>query len=275
MEELEQAFAEHSSQHPEQAAPPKRRTREEIIRDLKQKRAQEGGQIPKAVEVVKLPEDMKQKGKFKPIGFKPINASSAGKRRKGDGDSVKKKKRKVDEVVEQISKDQSSAPGVESVFPVPAPENGKPSKPSGFEDIDEDFDIFAGAGEYTGVEIDDDDGENDENRSETYVGHDRAELLPSTLPQRRWIAMDDELERLPPAKLIQPLQSTPPTDSRPDEAQETVERPMRLAPLESSAIPSIKDLLDMDDAANKHDRKQKRKEKKSRKRGKEVESDGD
>ncbi len=270
MDELEQAFAEHSSQQSERVAP-KKRTREEIIRELKQKRAQEAGQAPRLVEEeAKLLEDAKQKGKFKPIGF---NSSSAGKKRKGDGDSEKKKKRKVEERKQGPKEKPPSTTGVKTVLPLQDPDVfAEPSK--GFKDIDEDFDIFAGAGEYTGVEIDDDDEGINENRSQKNVGHDGDQRATSILPQKHWIAMDDELGEIPPTRQIISLRP-PPTDSQPDEDQETEEKPTRLAPLESSAVPSIKDLLEMDDAAGRYERKQKRKEKKSKKTGKGAASDGD
>lgn len=273
MDELEQAFAEHSSQQSERVAP-KKRTREEIIRELKQKRAQEAGQAPRLVEEeAKLLEDAKQKGKFKPIGFKPINSSSTGKKRKGDGDSEKKKKQKVEDR-KQGPKEKPSTPsmaGVKKILPLQKAEVfTEPS--TGSKDIDEDFDIFAGAGEYTGVEIDDDDEEINENRSQKNVRHDGDQPATSILPQKHWIAMDDELGEIPQTRQIIP---PPPTNSQPDEDQETEEKLLRLAPLESSAVPSIKDLLEMDNAAGKYERKQKRKEKKSKKKGKGAASDGE
>ena len=53
-------------------------------------------------------------------------------------------------------------------------------------------------------------------------------------------------------------------DEEEEEGEMEEERPMRLQPLASSAMPSIKDLLAMDDAMEKEDKRRARKEKKKK-----------
>ena len=265
VDELEQAFAESSAIPAEQVALPKKRTREEIIRELKQKRtAEEGGQAPKAGDLNPL-EEAKQKGKFKPIGFKPVDSSLTGNKRKESGEGEKKKKKKKRKIAEGEKNNPEPAPPTNKM--VPAPTSFERLKPP---DINEDFDIFAGAGDYTGVEIDDEE-ELDEEATRNSSAHntvvETAETSSTSMPLGRWIAVDDEPAQILPGRLPLPPQPTPVESKEETEAlDKEEEKPMRLAPLESSAVPSVKDLLAMDDAAIKYEKKQKRKEKK-RKRG--------
>jgi IK cytokine len=70
-------------------------------------------------------------------------------------------------------------------------------------------------------------------------------------------------------------ESSPPPSplSEVDEVMDSNAQPMRLAPLASSALPSIKDLLAMDKAASSYDKKSKRKDKKSAGKGGRDEDD--
>lgn len=126
----------------------------------------------------------------------------------------------------------------------PAPELKSHSEP------DEDFDIFAGAGEYEGLDLGDD---NDEGTAEA-----PPPVPPSKSSQPgRWF-LDDEPELPPlqppkiPAHLLQKSS---------DENADNDERSTRLVPLASSALPSIQEFLAMDDAVAKAEKKRKRKEK--------------
>lgn len=251
VDELEQAFAESSSvQHSEHAAPTKR-TRDDLIRELKQKRLGDAGQSSESIKADLQLEEAKQKGKFKPIGF-----TSTSKRRKDGTGAVegKKKKRKVDDDKKdpgsQVRPLEASNTDTSSAKPT-----SEPPKPTADEHFDDDFDIFAGAGEYTGVDIDD---------------HKEPEIPPSqpteeshSVPQR-WIAMDEREQASQATTSRLPI---PIPENAKEADQEVEEQPSRLAPLESSAVPSIKELLDMHAAADKYEKKLKRKEKKQKKRG--------
>jgi len=250
VDELEQAFAESSSvQHSEQAAP-RKPTRDDLMRELKQKRLGDTGQPSESIKVDLQLEEAKHKGKFKPIGF-----TSRSKRRK-DGTSVvegKKKKRKV----EKGPGSQVKSLATSNTDTSPAKPTPEPPKPTADEDFnfDDDVDIFAGAEEYTGVDID--EHEEPEIPSQpTEVSH--------SVPQR-WIAMDEH-EQVPQATTSH-LPIPIPENVNVEADQEVEEQPTRLAPLESSAVPSIKELLDMHAAADKYEKKLKRKEKKQKKRG--------
>ncbi|KAK0438104.1 RED-like protein N-terminal region-domain-containing protein [Armillaria borealis] len=100
---------------------PKKRTREDIVRELKSKRSKTGdSQQPSATTDAPLPSS-----KFKPIGLKPINQGDAEtkkkKKVKKNGD-VEKKKRKVELTVkpEDTSQIAPSEPPKDSPDPLPA-----------------------------------------------------------------------------------------------------------------------------------------------------------
>ena len=258
---LEQAFMEATSHTPTNV--PKKRTREELIRHLKEQRARNTDQGPKiGDEEARLLEEAKQKGKFKPIGFKPIGSTSEAKKKKEkrseDDMERKKKKRKVD--VEILADKAASLKDKSSMPPPPVPTK-TPKVPDTEEPIDDDFNIFADAGEYEGINVDDDD--DDENVAQ--VARETEKRYDPT-PAQRWIPTD-EIEPLHTKPPIPPLSDTttrsPPSSHKvvsEDESED--EQPMRLVPLSSSALPSIKDFLAMDQAAGSSDKKRKRKNKK-------------
>jgi IK cytokine len=254
---LEEAFMEATSINV-----PKKRTREELLRDLKEQRARNTEKGPKAAdEEARLLEEAKQKGKFKPIGFKPVGLASEGKKKKEkrsvDDVERKNKKRKVEKLADKASsKDSSLMP------PPPIPE-AKPEVPEIEEPIDDDFNIFADAGEYEGIGDDDDD--DDDVPRVARETKERDEPSSSTAPQR-WIP-SNETEPLRTKPSIPPPSDistrSPPSSHKvvsEDEAEN--EQSMRLVPLSSSAVPSIKDFLAMDQAAGSYDKKKKRKNKK-------------
>ena len=264
---LEEAFMEATSHTPINV--PKKRTREELLRDLKEQRTRNAEQGPKiADEEGRSLEEAKQKGKFKPIGFKPIGSTSEGKKKKekrsADAVERKNKKRKVD-IETSANKAGSEHNSLMAPPPVPTKAQVESKVPEPEEPIDDDFNIFADAGEYEGIDVGDDDDDDDENVPQ--VAREIEERDESSVVPQRWTPSNEpELSSIKPS--IQPL-SDAKTQSPPslhkvvsEDEEEEVEQPMRLVPLSSSALPSIKDFLAMDQAAGSYDKKNKRKNKK-------------
>ncbi|KAI0731357.1 RED-like protein N-terminal region-domain-containing protein [Earliella scabrosa] len=304
---LEETFLEISAQ-------PKKRTREDILRELKSKRGAPGAEsVPPASPTAadKALEEAKKAGKFKPIGFKPIGSSSAAV----EGKVKRKKKAKAGDVEENGERKKKRKIAPDAAAPLPAqaasaaeaspsapavqdanaagPSSVAPPKPAPAPEpepdpVDEDFDIFAGAGEYTGVDLgedddDDNDGSAEDRGPSTSRGREDEEgEVPDSAPPRpgKWLATsDDEREPSPPplppaardsksaSRSMSPQRRSaaphgPPRDEEDGEVEEEEERPMRLQPLASSAMPSIKDMLAMSEEAEKAEKRRMRKEKK-------------
>lgn len=272
---LDEAYIAASSSSRQQV--PKKRTREDIIRELKEargsKKLENGTAAPKtAEEEARLLEEAKQKGKFKPIGFKPIGSASEGKKKKiktnEAGAEQKKKKRKVETGDGSGNKDTVPSTSMPSPS-VPLKSNEAPQEIE--EPFNDDFDIFADAGEYEGLDFDDDG--KDEAATPKPSSHDLEALeepSSSTAP-RRWIPTNDEplqASQHPSAMSSstgypERLRLSPPKEPLTSEDEDMEdEQPTRLVPLSSSAIPSIKELLAMDKAAGSHGKNKKRKDKK-------------
>ncbi|KAI0358033.1 hypothetical protein OH77DRAFT_1449566 [Trametes cingulata] len=302
---LEQAYLESAAQ-------PKKRTREEILRELKSKRGAAGAgddsaeaKAAKQAAADKALEEAKKAGKFKPIGFKPVGGAAEkgekAKRKKKvkageqEENGERKKKRKVasssattsaqEQTTQDASGSSSAAGQPKSSEEAGQPEAG-PSKPPPPapepEPIDEDFDIFADAGEYTGVDLGDESDESDADRPARSGGEEGEVPDSGAPPPRKWLATsDDERESSraisqPPARSTRsPSRSASPQrragasqkapvveDAEMEEGEEEEERPVRLQPLASSALPSIKDLLAMSEEAEKAEKRRLRKEKK-------------
>ncbi|THH07399.1 hypothetical protein EW145_g3408 [Phellinidium pouzarii] len=291
----------------------KKRTREDILRELKQKREASSivasGSVP---DEVKALEEAKREGKFKPIGFKPIGSSSASAKDKvkagKDKESRRKKKRKVEIAEGSSTKTKATATTTVSVVTMnegPTPnisgttavqmQKVNEQSPQQESQLDpappnEDLDIFAEAGEYEGVNFDDDDDGNDEEslKRDTRVTNAVPEyahpLSPKQPAGRKWFD-DDEPLSPPPEHSLRSLPDdkgkgkgkTQPTsveeraearnlgvDARGDiEAGQDreAERSARLAPLASSAVPSIRDILAADSALEAEQKRRARKEK--------------
>ncbi|KAF8239411.1 hypothetical protein L208DRAFT_92386 [Tricholoma matsutake] len=261
---LEQAFQDISSQ----ATIPKKRTREDLIRQLKEKRALGEGvdaatATKSAEEEAILLEEAKKKGKFKPIGSKPEDPleETVKKKKKvkvdARGRERKTKRRKV--VEDGVSKDtainedamRESAPtsvAAESSLQPPVSEPAAPEpEPETEPELEPaNFDIFAGAGEYEGIDLgdEDEDGEEEAPKQQGEMLKENEEPPPVVIP-RRWIGTN---EPEPISEKQEPLPSTlksrsPPPQTEEREEGEEGEQPMRLVPLASSALPSIKDFL--------------------------------
>ncbi len=297
---LEQAFLESIAQ-------PKKRTKAEILSELKSKR---GAGVPSAATAAaaaadKALEEAKKAGKFKPIGFKPVGS---GAEKGADGKVKRKKKVKAGELEEnaerkkkrKVAADATPAPpptsspseqaqdgrasattpgDVAENVPVAGPSITKPTATPNPEQepVDEDFDIFAGAGEYTGIDLGDDDEGSEDEGPKPRLQEDEGELRDGEAPRPgKWLATsDDEREPTPPppaaltrdsksaTRSVSPQRHGPPSHLEDGEMdEEAEERPMRLQPLASSALPSIKDLLAMSEEAEKEEKRKARKEKK-------------
>ncbi|KAF8659829.1 hypothetical protein AX16_001714 [Volvariella volvacea WC 439] len=333
-EDLENAFIEvktggtdPSSQ--KEAQPQKKKSRAELIKELKEKRnAGENG-----VEGGKELENVKAQGKFKPIGFKPIGSSSAasGSGNAEEGKEKKKKKRVKAEGGEEKEKEKGErkkkkrkVEGEEGTTSASAPDGSRgasggevdaqgdvqmedgatatttngtastsklPPPVAEPEPIDEDLDIFADAGDYDDLLSADESGSDAEEKKSREKAKDSksSEEPPTTsLPARNWFSTEDDEEYIPrPFKPASPgpSASAPGAGSSSDpkgrgteleegeeqqgqnQDQEEEEQLVRLQPLASSALPSIKDFLAMDEAAEAAERKKKRKEKNKKKAG--------
>ena len=289
---LEKAFAgQEPISPPESNLIPKKRTREDLVRELKEKRGKiqstdNNATLRSAEEEVTLLEEAKKAGKFKPIGFKPI-AEEKQKKKKVKGetkDGERKKKRKVAEernsIITKNIDSEMLLPDVNNLPELPKPEAtvsaSEPLVPEP-EPLPEDFDIFADVGEYEGFDL----GEEEEEDSTQRLSKENSTIdeSSSAIPPR-WIAMDDEdLPVEPPydepstSKLrLPPLESGPHSSERntishplEEGRMEEEKQTMRLQPLESSALPSIKDFLAMQEAADVEEKRKKRKEKKKAK----------
>ncbi|KAF9512894.1 hypothetical protein BS47DRAFT_1022328 [Hydnum rufescens UP504] len=141
---------------------------------------------------------------------------------------------------------------------------------------DSDTDIFAGAGDYEGLDLDDEDeGAGDPPVGGTLSGED----VRLGLVRPRWFGEDGD-EALPnvnsiPAIAMPRSKSPSPGPSRPQAAKQADDaedrdsssQTVRLQPLATSALPSIKDLLEIDKAAEVHEKKKARREKNKAKSG--------
>ncbi|KAG6854007.1 hypothetical protein C0991_011494 [Blastosporella zonata] len=277
---LEQAFAESQAQ-------PKKRTREELVRALKAKRAgqviddgEEGGEEKKEKkaksreEEARVLEEAKRTGKFRPIGFTPIGETKKKKKAKDgevDGEKRKKKKRRVDDAgaksTQANDKGASAADTTPKLPPPPPPPPQLPAQEPEVEALSEDFDIFADAGDYEGIQLDSDsEGEVEaESRSRPREPEPKPDLNSGSM---RWIdtgSPEPELEPSKPDLLKSVLASSSAAAAASaqleemEEGEEDEERPMRLVPLASSALPSIKDFLAAEGAASGAGKRRKRK----------------
>lgn len=234
-EALEEVFAQTASAP--SAPSSNKRSRADIIKELKEKRAtSDVSEQPNQETTTERPNP----SKFRPIGFKPIGAKEKAKGRSKDEGEPKKKKRKV-----KPSKEPSPIPQ-EQITSTSGPRKSTPEPEAEVED----FDIFADAGDYNGVDL----GSDDSDDEEPDKSHHRQEPQAESAPRSGWF--DDTAE---------PEPEKPPT---PDPAKqlpveaEAEEEAGRLAPLKTSAIPSIRDFLAMDEAVEKEEKRRARKEKK-------------
>ncbi|KIK99822.1 hypothetical protein PAXRUDRAFT_30277 [Paxillus rubicundulus Ve08.2h10] len=275
---LEQAFVEAASTSP--AVEPRKRTREDIIRDLKAKR-QNGSGDQAAKESVPVEESIiddrlaleaaKKAGKFKPIG----QTEEKAKKRKGKGEKEgEKKKRKVGSLPQQ-----SEAEGVATGESLPAHAERKVAEFSAKATerqsepqlalLDENFDIFTGAGDYEGFPDGEESDGFDESRATRVTPaaeESRSPVSPSHVIKGWFDEPDLDVQQLPITASSRPSgPKSPPRDTevQPDEDEEGE---LRLKPLESSTLPFIREFLAIDEAAEKAEKRRARKEKKKKKK---------
>ncbi|KIP03017.1 hypothetical protein PHLGIDRAFT_268850 [Phlebiopsis gigantea 11061_1 CR5-6] len=266
---LEQAFVEGTSNAP------KKRTREDIVKELKNKRLKGGDDSSASAVVVDTPiDDVKKTGKFKPIGLKPIGASE-GKKAKKVKEGMKKKKKIATTNVDAKLNDEIKSLDALVTTPAKPPLPAEPAP----EPISDNDDIFAGAGEYTGIELGDDDDIDEDNDEPPKLAQNDAASdgeIPEPQPPRvRWIDIDHPTSAPPRKSLSPPLPTPKPPSAQPPRSASTTrehemeegeeEAPMRLQPLASSSVPSIRELLAIDEAEEKAEKRRARKEKKKEK----------
>lgn len=262
---LEKAFLEGTADTP---IVPIKRTREELVRELKEKRSNNGSSLndaslfrKSAEDEVKILEETKKTGKFKPIGSKcSATSDEVAKKSKilSKEGSRRKKKRKIENTVtdKQLTAEgkivgRTPPPPLQS--PIPDLEKNEPESPT------DDFNIFEDVDDYEGADLGDDD--EDETSGDFATRQDmNAEMTPLVGP-RQWIESNESELASEPSKsdALAAMQRLSPV------IQDVVQnnQPSRLQPLESSALPSIKDYLAMDEAISSSGRwKNKKKQKK-------------
>ena len=226
-----------------------KKSRQDIVRELKEKR----GQVEKKAADTGI-EEAKKYGKFRPIGFKPVGGDPEGKKRKKEreGGEKKKKKRKVDETEDKLVEVSGSTQPTAPQLPATVPGKKTQSEPEP-ESLDPDFDIFAGVEEYTGDIEDDSEGEDKQLDAEG-----------SKEPQQDANQTREGWFNEPKSPTLPPKEPTPPPaeETKVEEAEEEP-APVRLAPLASSM--SVKDILAVDEAVAREEKRKARKEKKKKK----------
>jgi len=207
------------------------------------------------------------------------SAKDVGERKKKRKVEVPETGRVQDETGPRPAKETSTsaptAPVQQPAQRVPEPEP---------EPLGDDFDIFAGAGDYNGVDLgdddddDDDDDYDDEAHSKPPIDHRQTSQNspPGGNSSRKWILTEeDEMSSLKPrnskTRSPSPTRDTQTSARKPEghdiemeegQTREHEEQPARLQPLENSSLPSIRDFLAMDEAAEAAEKRRKRKEKK-------------
>lgn len=246
----------------------RKRTREEIIQELKSSRS--------AATSDKPLDAAKHSSKFRPIGAPP--PTEGKKKRKKEGDKeVKKKKRKVDEKSIELTSNLGQPTCTTAADAVPpfststfTPERKKSPEPT----VDADADIFADAEEYRGLDSDSDsDGDSDEEATSRLAKMEHiSQNLDTQRPKKNWFGENVE-DSSAPAPTPAPAVQQPPQPVEPKESEMDIEgkeeilpsRPPKLQGLASSAVPSIREILEMDQAAEKEEKRRARKEKKKQK----------
>jgi IK cytokine len=264
---LEAVFSEivaSSSAEPQPSTlsePGTKKSRAEILAQLKASRSGSGATIKTEGDSSQTSESVAS-SKFKPIGFKPIGAPEGKKKKKkrvdgapeGDGESKKKKRKVV--IAEAPTTKANSAPSESKIT-----SNAVPASDSA---IDDEEDIFADAGEYQGVDLGDSDEEGDTGDLVTSNGVAETTSDQPSVMRRGWF----EGEPTPPPTThtvpVAEMEEGETLDVPSTGDMEAEEPPMRLQPLASSALPSVRDMLAADEALEKEEKRRERKEKRKK-----------
>jgi IK cytokine len=304
-ETLEEMFlqAVPASDAPIEARAGKKKTKQDLIRELKAKRLASGSAAAESYAEIPT-DDTKKSGKFKPIGFKPVGGGVVDDKRKRkteEGITGEKKKKRKKRKVEpgtgeagpsKVEADFTAAdtqdvdmlpPSVSnsSQQKQPPPEIQETSQEAPVLEVepDDDGDIFAGAGEYEGLIVSDDGDDEDEDEEKNDLPPQTQTDETQPVEERirtNWFNDEPEANASPlpaePTTALSPqtkVADTPQKDAHDSDEDMDEEQPMRLQPLHSSAIPSIKDLLQMDSSVGKRGGKGPKKRKAKKKGGEE------
>jgi IK cytokine len=240
----------------------------------------------------------KMAGKFKPIGApdKPLEKEKTKRRKRAkdgaeDGERKRKKRRIEGEPATEAQRNRDEIDEARGQKVVEEMPNGdskatplSPTKRKAPTPPDDD-DIFAEAGEYKGLELSDEDEDEDdkEERPKTLRKPSGRHSPPAgslaDKPIRNWFGEPVEPDK-PPASIKPSIVPPPPAvslsasssglQSRREEHGDDLIEGTKLRGLTSSAVPSIKDLLAIDEAA---EREEKRKAKKEKKKAKKLTDD--
>jgi IK cytokine len=258
---LEQVFQELSA--------PKKNTREELVASLKKARSEGVVPIDKPLEIAK------QQGKFKPIGA-PADTKPKKRKAKGDekdGEKKKKKKQKLEGAAE-VQEGGSNPQAKEETLPSSSKPQARPRTPS--PEIDPDANIFGDAEEYRGLPSESEEEEGQEPRVKAQASTSTRVPPPpaDSIPRKDWFGEKPELEV--PTSAISKRHTKRPTTpedqhmaSGPEAGQEEEEQPRhvaRLQALASSSVPSVRDILAMDEAAEREEKRKEKKEKRNKKK---------
>ncbi|GAA5991074.1 hypothetical protein JCM10908_006526 [Rhodotorula pacifica] len=271
------------------AAPAKRKkTRDELLAELKAMRAGGGaGAVSpdaapagaasadsrfKPIGSTAKVADKKGKGKEVASGWKAVGASAPE-----GGEKKKRKKRKVVPAVDDAATITSAAASTVPKQPASPPPKAAPLPPPvpAPEDIDDDMDIFGDVGDYKGLDTDEESDVEGGAAAAAAAAPQNATLPPA---KRKYFDDEDEdderidtstaptgMEDLAAKQAAANAAAAAGTGrgskrdgEAPEEGEEREDRPMRLEGL-SGAGPSVKELLEMDKAAEAEEKRQARK----------------
>jgi IK cytokine len=255
-EELEQIFTSKdenraSAENRSQPSVPKKRTREEIINELKRKRAKQ--------EESAAPSTLQTESRFKPIG------NSASQQKRAAKKVSKKKALESVEINEHSPLTVSSTNA--SLKHVSQPKRGDPGKRREAEEEPVD-DIFVGVGDYDGLG-DMEDGSSDSDSVHNHL-HDSHDGNAQKHTKANWFNdpedEEDEIEqpKSPPEEQTQQQSNEPQKEALAQAPEELHQE--RLVPLASSSIKSISEFLDFDKGLEAEEKRKARREKRKGKK---------
>ncbi|PVF99877.1 hypothetical protein CPB86DRAFT_806138 [Serendipita vermifera] len=246
------------------AVVPTKKTRENIIRELKESKmaAGHGSAHDKSLDT------SIQMGKFRPIGAPDESKTKKRKLKPAEGEDKKKKKAKHEEPPIVAPEPQAQAspkprhPVAQGAPPTSAPRRVKIPSPN----IDMDADIFADAGEYHGFES---GSESEDGMIDLPPKPSDQKMGDAKHPRKQNWFGEPEDESVVVQATSKPTETNPknvPELVNPLETNEEPEPVSRLQGLASSSVPSIRDILAMDEMAEKEEKRKARKEKKKGKK---------